>query len=407
LTEKERPVVDQNNPFPAGGLPTAFEIWADRKEIKSSLKRAFDLAFATPETMVIQIVGDTGSGKTHTLKHFRYLFQKGWGKVTILPILLDRPGLDNLDFYNRFLSSIKMNTVVTSLKDMLADVVLARSKQLQVSRAEGDVTGSDVVDVVLDQRSLVEEVRKELIEVFRGIGPREKSETLSDYWEHLATALTRLLMGPDEVFAAGKWLNFQTLYKTDREALNNIPAYEPTSTYAAASMVGMMRLIAHRKHYDKVVIFIDEVETITEAPATPKGLASIAQCLRDLIDAGLRELVLVLGSTVSAEDVFAESQSLLRRIHMTVKLDRLQPSDAIDLVSDYLAESTGRKEKDIFRKESITMFNDAAKGIIYTLIQILHLAYAMYLQNKENWDMVGKDEADKVLKRARELGVVK
>lgn len=356
--------------------------------------------------MVIQVVGDTGSGKTHTLKHFQYLFQKGWGKVMILPVLLDRPGLDNLDFYNRFLSSIKMNTVVSSLKDILADIVLAKSNQLRISRAEGELSGNEVVEM-LDQKSLVEEVRKNLIEIFQGIGPKDKAAMLSDFWEHLATALSRLLMGPDEIFAAGKWLNFQTLYKTDREALNNIPKYDSTSTYTAACMVGMMRLIAYRKHYDKITLFIDEIETITEAPATPTGLASIAQCLRDLIDAGLRELVLVLGTTISAEDVFAESQSLLRRIHMTVKLPRLEPSDAIELVSDYLTESTGRKEKEIFSKESITAFNDAAKGIIYNLIQILHLAYAMYLKNKDSWRSIGKEEAEKVLVEARKLGMTK
>lgn len=395
-------VVAQANPFPAGGLPTAPEIWADRRDVKAALKKTFDLAFAAPETMVIQVYGDYGSGKTHTLKHLAWLLQKDWGEIRTLPVFMENPGTDNVDFYNRFLSALKMDTVVSSLRNMLADVMLSRSNRLQKSRAEGEASGKDIVDA-LDQDSLIEEVRKSLIEIFRGIGPQEKLALLSDYWEHLATALSRLLMGPGYVYAAAKWLNFQKLYKSDREALNNIPEYSEKPSYTAACIASMLRLVAHVQNYDKVVLFVDELEAVTEPPATTLGLASLVQCLRELIDTGLRELVIVFGTSVTADQVFSESVALQRRVHMTVKLLPLEPSDAIELVSDYLIQSLGRKDK-IFEKESIVAFNDVAKGKIGNLIRILNLAYDMSIRNK--WSSIDKEQADKVLSEVLRLGIL-
>jgi len=385
------------NPFPAGSKLLYPDLWADRKDTLSTLRKAFSIAFASSEPMLIQVLGDYGAGKSHTLRHIEHKVLEGeWEKTKGFPIYMESPGTDLLDFFNRFLSATKMETLQSALREMLARIMLSKPKNLQKDMLEGKISADEVVRRMAPT-SLREDLTKELVEIFKGTGFSLRDTALSDYWEHLAIALSMLPQGGDEQFAAAKWLTFGKLYKYDKELLK-IEEYPSSAGYIAANTVAIIRLISHAANYRKVVLLIDELETVTES-------RDLAQCIRQLIDSGLPELVIVLGSSTEASEVFGEG-ALIRRIHMTLKLSELSPSDAKQFVSDYLARSPRGKAKDSltpFDDASVSVFNAAAKGKVSSLLPILNRAYDMYI--REGWKEVGKDQAQKVLSEAEKLGI--
>jgi hypothetical protein len=398
----------QVNPYPPSGLPTLFEIWADRKDVKERLTRSFNAAFAAAEPLVIEVSGPVGSGKSHTLKHFKFLMEKGWDDTRVLPLYMDTPGYELLDFYNRFISTVQMERIVTALRNLQAAVVVSQSAELQKAFAEGKATGK-IVEDTLSQARLFENVRRAIMGILNEMKPIRSGGSYSDYWGNLASALAFLVLGADWNFIATKWLTFGTIYKSeiqllrDRDPSFNI--YKASPAYIAYCIAGILSLICRQDKYDKVVLFIDEMEAISEG--SKDAMTQLAECLRHLIDTQLPGLVLVMGFTTSAKAVFKEKTALTERIHTIVKLDPLKPEDAVEFASQYIEQSSGKQWKDLFGLEQMRIMNAATGGKTRQLTETLYIAYeiAKRIDPKEPKDF-GVKAANEAVAEAKTRGII-
>ena len=366
----------RNQPFPIGGVPTNPELWADRAKVLERLKNSFESVIASREILLIQVVGDYGSGKTQTLWHFKYLMEngkEGFDKVRILPVYLDSPGEDYQDFYNRFLSSLKLETIVSSLRALQASIMVTRTERVRKAVAAGKAEDEQIKSI-LDQDNVFDEVRKSLLEIFGGLTPLRGGGPIPDFWNHLATALTGLLKSEDEKFAATKWLTFGKLYSTDLRLLR-VQKYDPSPSYIAHSVAGLLRLVAVQAKYDNVTLFIDEMETMTSADDQTKD--DFARCLRELFDSGFPGLIVVFGSSTEAQRIFTQSTAaaLLQRIATKVELAALSPAEAVTFVDDYVKETLGKKGSDFFEDGAVKEFSDAARGNVRMLVRLLREGY--------------------------------
>ena len=393
------------NPFPKG-TSIAYEIWADRTHAFGRLKRDFDAAFSTSEPLVIQVNGEYGSGKTHTLKHFQSLMLQGWDKTRVRPVYMDSPGFSLLDFYNRFLSAIQMETVIGALVQMRASVLVSRSAELAKSFAEGKAT-ERVVEDAFSQGSVFQKVKDSILDIFKEMKPINAEPQVPDFWNHLATALAYLIMGPDETFIATKWLTFQRLYKSELELIHRddrtFTPYKDDPSYIAYCMAGILSLVCRQMKYDKIVLFIDELEAITESDEK-NAMPRLAECLRHLIDSGFPGLVVVLGFTSSAQAVFTQRTALLQRIHSTVVLNPLTPEEAVEFVHEFLEKSGTKVSKDLFPDDAVKSMSKAVGGGVRQFIQVLHIAYDIALESKPPKFTV--EDAKRAIAEAKESGIV-
>ena len=360
------------------------------------------MSLRASETIVIQILGDYGTGKTHALRHVQHRLEEGgWFDKRVLPIFIENPGENFSEFYERFLYALKIETISKAVRQIVGEIVLRRANDFQAKLAAGDLTMDDVA-VAFSQPKLNEELVSTLRDYLRAIGkPTSIREDMSDFMEHLARVLANLVQGGQNAYSSMKWLTMQDLYKVDREILG-VPDNPGVPTHVALLMASMITLVARAKALDKIVLLVDEVEDLRKA----SGRDNLARCLRTFVDIGIRELVIILGTSYSIDVVFEGLTAFLRRVHITVTLPPINEDGARELVAEYMRPLTKGKGDQVygpFTPEAIKKFNDEAKGKMSVLITILSLACELY--RKGDWTRIDTSEAVKVIAEAKNLGI--
>jgi hypothetical protein len=383
------------NPFPIGSRING-EIWGDRRETQSLLKKACEIAFGSAEPMMIQITGDYGSGKTHTLQYLDYQLRQGWDKMYGFPIYIRTPGDDLPEFFYNFFSAAKQENIISSMKQLYGQVLRNRSSEVQKDSSTEEIFSK------FDTLSLAADLKQVLVDLFKATGFSLRGTDVTDHWESLATALSYLPLKDDKQNVALRWLTFQRLYQADRAILKFGADNRQTPAYVAATMVAIIRMIARANNYPKVVLLIDELEEIRDSTHLPE----IADCFRHLVDSGLPELLIVIGSSGPAEEMFEEAnQALVRRIHMTITLHALKPSDVLQLANKYLGLSADSEQW--LTAEGAAVFCDATEGRMSDILQLLGRAFDQSRDLREKdptWKKIGSKQAEMVLSESRKFG---
>jgi len=391
--------IGQANPFPPTGQPDLFEVWADRRKVEERLKRYFDSAFASEQPRVIEISGTYGSGKSHTLKNFKHRMEEGWEGAKVLPLYMDTVGYDLLDFYNRFLSTVQFERIRKALRNLQAATVVAQSAELQKAYAEGKATERSVEDT-LSKAKLFADMKSEILKIFNEMKPLRSGGSFSDFWGNLASALT-FIIGDDENFAATKWITFGKVYKSELELLReydrSFTTYTLSPAYIAYCMAGILSLIGKQDNYNKVVLFIDEMEAIKDGP--DEAMPQLAECLRHLIDSGFPGLVIVMGFSTESSEVFKDKVALTERIHSKVKLDPLSPEDALEFAKDYIEASLGKHESQLFNLEVMKILNAEVQGKPRQLVELLSIAYDFAVA--KDLKALNKETAQEAIRESR------
>jgi type II secretory pathway predicted ATPase ExeA len=171
-------------------------------------------------------------------------------------------------------------------------------------------------------------------------------------------------------------------------------------------MAAFLKLIAHVRAVDKLVILIDEAETLQDA--SESDLSCLARFFRALIDVESEKLCIIIATSVTADTLFADMQALLRRIHMTIKLTPLDDISVKQLVRDYLKavlKDRYTPPYGVFSEEAIEVLGKASRGHISSLITLLSYVYDRCIQ--ENITTLDSEKAQEYVEDARNLSLIK
>jgi hypothetical protein len=257
------------------------------------------------------------------------------------------------------------------------------------------------VEDTLSKAKLFADMKSEILKIFNEMKPLRSGGSFSDFWGNLASALTFLIIGDDENFAATKWITFGKVYKSELELLReydrSFTTYTLSPAYIAYCMAGILSLIGKQDNYNKVVLFIDEMEAIKDGP--DEAMPQLAECLRHLIDSGFPGLVIVMGFSTESSEVFKDKVALTERIHSKVKLDPLSPEDALEFAKDYIEASLGKHESQLFNLEVMKILNAEVQGKPRQLVELLSIAYDFAVA--KDLKALNKETAQEAIRESR------
>jgi len=98
------------------GVPSKTRIiWADVEEVKKELEK-FVMADFTDNVSVLVILGDYGTGKTHSLNYIQYLAQRSLKDIRLKVISFERPFKNFIEFLEKIEPSLPLEEIYTIVK---------------------------------------------------------------------------------------------------------------------------------------------------------------------------------------------------------------------------------------------------------------------------------------------------
>jgi hypothetical protein len=287
--QENRQLETSSNPFPAIAIPPAVheegDFWSietqaldqARGQLQDYLRRASrdtdDSAHPDSRGVVLAIVGDYGTGKTHIAQDMLYqIANQHDGHLH--PIYLDAPSDSFLALYrDRFIKKLDRDEVLQRVDDYYADIV--------ADELESSELTNPVAQVLRERKASPDEVVHDLglmESVF--VDTLGKKLTAVTKESDFGTALL-LLRRPEFQAAVWEWLEGNSPDAILQErGINRQIADDATALEA----IGVMAFLFGQQRH-RFILFIDEIEKILSFTAAHRPNEGAVLALRKLMEA--------------------------------------------------------------------------------------------------------------------------
>jgi len=329
-------------------------IWADRLKVKDDLNSFVRSITDSPFTQTLAVIGDYGTGKTHTIRYLRYLAKKH--KKDFIVILVDNPGMNFIELYKKIVREIS-NISIKRLVDRLL-------KEIR-SDVYKSVSDSEFLAFRADALTLESILRSSLPTVDR------------DFLVFLSSYATN-----KNIEACLRWLNCGKLTPSE---LRIMGLSENIYSVPKAFEVLKGFFILFNKLGMRSLVLIDEFEDLI-MPLGPRArirtgsdIYNYLSQLRHIIDENLPRLGLVIALTPISWDTLVRRSmypALIDRFRGNIiLLESLTKEDTITFIDEYLeVYSEELKAGDIFYLNALDLIASESNGNPRRIVQICQKA---------------------------------
>ena len=311
LVEMSIATLLRQNPFESPAVPMKGKIhWADRKQLLSSI---VSFIRGQPEkwTELWVLLGEYGSGKTHSLTYARRICEE----EGIPAVLLPNPGSSFTDVQVNVAQSIGFDTLVSSCRDLLE-----RDKAILMRQLEQEKSGPLTPEALSTEKLL------------RYLFPNMDL--------NLAMILNQL-MSNRNVDLCKTWLLGKTMTSGELGRLN-VSSAIASDDYAVRVMADIVQIIVSR--FGKFVLLIDEMEDI--GSMSRARAISFSKAMRRFIDENVAGCKVILSFTGQGFNQFLKGSgaflgkkypALAERLEPRLELKNLTVEETQQFIEDFVS----------------------------------------------------------------------
>jgi hypothetical protein len=315
------------------------DVWADRKRLYEDMSRAFRDTVEKKRSTAMCIWGYVGAGKSHSLLHFRWLFENEKKNIVVyspLPKQMRRFA----DLYQQgFFNAINL----ISLSRVAADIW-----------AKLNPKAVDLTDEMKALETVNDEIANGWIDIANAILALGRSLTISKSLRDPMCLLSQA------------WLSGERLSKRELRILGVSANMTDDSDFAKAAS-SLIRMLTYTdkgcQGYASVIWMLDDCHYFAAIKQSQKNFAAIQQGLRDVFDSCPDNLCLALSFASSDVSKMKELliEDLQSRVSHMIAAPPLSLQESFDFVVDLVSNDKFRSEQikdDVYypyTKESIKL----------------------------------------------------
>ena len=322
------------------------DLWADRKKLLENMLSLLEGCSEKKRSSICCVWGYVGAGKSHSLLHFKWLFEKE-RRISVIYSPLPKQMKRYADLYQHgFFNTINF----LSFSDVVADIW----KKLNPKGIDtkGEMRALEIVNNEISNNWL------DMAQIIMILGR--------------TIALTGSYRDPLCLLSQA-WLSGERLSKRELRVLGIASNLVDDSDFVRATRC-ILRTLTYRGNqcngYDAVFWMLDDCHFFaTIKQASQKNFAIIQQSLRDVFDACPDNLCLILSFASRDVAKFRELliDDLLNRVTAQVEIAPLTLEDSFDFVLDLINNEKFGKEK--AEDQYYPYTEDAIKSIIKYISQ--------------------------------------
>jgi len=339
-------LIDKNPFFPAP-VPRRDQVyWADRRQLRERLSIFLQ---SKPEkgTEILVILGDYGSGKTHTL-----IFADMVCREKQIPhVFISDPGSSFLDLMTRIVNAIEF-------EEILADCHALLDR---------------------DKERILKELEKEKISRLIKIEGLSTERMLRYIFPSIDVNYALILgqaYNNRNIDLCRSWLLAKQMTSTELGRLN-VSSSISTDDYAVKILADTIRLITRNRQ--QLVILLDELEDIGHM--SKAGALSFAKSMRRLIDENIPGLKLILSCTRDGFDQFANGTGTFQGKRYPALTDRLRPlvhlsdltqEETIEFIQDFVSLVYKGPLKEVLTAKTLNSIHKKSNGSPRAIIRLCY-----------------------------------
>jgi type II secretory pathway predicted ATPase ExeA len=347
----------ENNPFSAAGIPRRDAItWADRRLLRDWLQ-GYVKEPPNKWTDVRLLVGDYGSGKTHSLLYAEFVCRE----EKIPTVHLHNPGNSFMDFAFAIFAAIGFDKILLASNELL-------------ERDKTNILKS------LEKNNLQKIVRVEGLSIDRML-----KYVFPSMDPNLSLVLGQAQTGRN-IDSARAWLLGKHMVSGELSKLNVSSSIE-SDDYASKILADVLRIIT--RDSGQSVLLVDELEDIANMSRTTA--ISFEKNLRRLIDENVEGLKILFAFTMDAFRQFLDGTGGFQgRLYPALR-DRLRPyfeiqplteKETADFIQDFVSrEFTGTLDQ-VITPAAIVEIQKQTRGVPREVITKCHRLFERAMERK-------------------------
>lgn len=347
----------KENPFESPAIPMRGKIsWADRKELLASLV-SFIKKPAEKWTELLVLLGDYGSGKTHSIQYAKMICEE----ESIPVVLLSNPGSSFTDILVRITESVGLEALASS-----CDYLLKKDRAIVIQQLQKDTTSILKPEAVSTDRLLKY--------LFPNIDV------------NLAMVLNQFMSGRN-MDLCRIWLWGKKMTGAELGRLNLTSAID-SDDYAAKILSDVVRMMVARS--GKFVLLIDELEDVGNM--SKFRAISFAKAMRRFIDENISGVKLVLTFTADGFNQFLRGTgsfqgkrypALAQRLEPRVELKAMTLEETEQFISEVVSSVYKGPLEKVITPKSIREIQKLANGNPRGIILHCHSLFDMAISKNE------------------------
>lgn len=335
-----------------------------------------DIGAAGRHGVVLAIVGDYGTGKTHLAIHLLRRARRereaeadhGAANLIVYRTYLEASGGGFGKMYKDFVTTLRKDDVTETVRDYYSDIVaeqlagLKHAREVARELRGGRIAPESVVEGLgLIDSLLATQLRRELIKVTRN--------------EDFGIALTMLLRREEFSDDVWNWLSGAppTAALVERGISRAIMGEE-----MSLEAMGVFACLFGRR-YHRFVVVIDELDKVlTSGGAPDRGAVARFRKLFEVFQAAGAFLVVV-----GLPDLFESlGKSVEQRVSRRVDMSRLSERDVRLLIEQTHRHAFGAARLEPFTQAAPTLLARLADGTIRQVIRLCHRSYQFAIEQE-------------------------
>jgi energy-coupling factor transporter ATP-binding protein EcfA2 len=316
------------------------DVWADRKKLFEEMKTSFNDTLEKKRSTFLCVWGYVGAGKSHSLLHFKTMFEKE-GKNSVVYSPLPKEMRRFADLYQQGFYSA-MNSIV--LAKVAADIWTKLNP-----------SGVDLAEEMKALEIVTNEIACGRMDIATAILTLGRS-----------VATSKSVRDPMCLLSQA-WLSGERLSKRYLAALGVSANLTDDSDFvkAASSIIRMLTYQSDRcQEYCSLIWILDDCHYFAEVKKqSQKNFAAIQQGIRDLFDLCPDDLSLALSFASGSFSIMKELliEDLQSRVSRVIQIPPLTLEESFEFISDLLSNEKFRSEKNVddkyypYTKESLKL----------------------------------------------------